>query len=99
VVARFISHLKKARDTFNQFSRNNISLDEGEVNNLRELVSNWGKITQKLQTITGKEDLSDSQNSRGAIAQSIQIHDLLEENYGFLSDLIRSGDLVSPGIL
>jgi len=99
VVARFISHLKKARDTFKQFSRNNISLDAGEVNALKELVSNWEKITQKLQTITAKEDLSDPQANRDAIAKSIQIHDLLEVNYDSLTALVRSGDLESAGIL
>jgi|GEM_PF-2525499 len=99
VVNQFISHLKSARETFNKFNRKGISLDDGEVESLKELIRNWEKITEKLQIITGKEDLSDSTVSRAAIAQSIQIHDLLEENYSFLSDLIRSGDLVSPGIL
>jgi hypothetical protein len=99
VVKQLVNHLKSARDTFKKFDRKGISLDDGEIVSLKELIRNWEKIIEKLQVITEKEDLSSSTNSRNAIAQSIQIHDLLEENYGFLSDLIRSGDLVSPGIL
>lgn len=99
VVKNFIDHLKKARDTFKKFDRKGISLDNSDVGKLKKLIGNWEKIIETLQIVTRNENLSISTDSRNAIAQSIEIHELLEENYGYLSDLIRSGDLVSPGIL
>jgi hypothetical protein len=97
IIPRLINHLKLARDTFKHLIPSGISLDEDDVINLKKLAGNWGKITEKLQAISVANSALNV--SRTAIAQSIQIHDLLEVNYDALAALVRSRDLESTGIL
>jgi hypothetical protein len=97
IIPRLINHLKLARDTFKRLIPSGISLDEEDVINLKKLAGNWGKITEKLQAISVANSALNA--SRTAIAQSIQIHDLLEVNYDALAALVRSRDLESTGIL
>jgi hypothetical protein len=82
----FINYMVSTEKVLKSLDRRGVSLPEREIN---QLIKNLGCAVKNLPPTSTND----------AIAQSIQIHDLLEENYSFLSDLIRSGDLVSPGIL
>jgi DNA repair ATPase RecN len=100
----FIGHLQKAQELFKTFSRQGEAIRDSEAGEVEQLIRNWRDAIKEIERLELNDDIKEQLNklpdkSRQAIAQSIQIHELLEANYGFLSDLIRSGDLVSPGVL
>jgi hypothetical protein len=100
----FVTHLQKAQELFKTFSHQGEAIRDSEAGEVEQLIRNWRDAIKEVERLELNDDTKEQLNklpdkSRQAIAQSIQIHELLETNYGFLSDLIRSGDLVSPGVL
>lgn len=100
----FISHLKQAGELFKSFNRKSEDLTGSEPNQIKQLVLNWGEAIRTLEELEKddgiKQELgTDVKKSRTAIAQSIQLRNLLETNYDYLTALVRSGDLESAGIL
>jgi hypothetical protein len=100
----FIKHLQASQELFKTLRRQGESLRDSEAGEVEQLIRNWRDTIQEIERLELNNVIRGLLNqypdkSRQAIAQSIQIHELLEANYSFLSDLIRSGDLVSPGIL
>lgn len=100
----FIIHLQKAQELFKTFRQQGEALRDSESGEVEQLIRNWRDAIKEIEGLELNKDIRRQLNqapekSRQAIAQSIQIHDLLEENFSFLSDLVRSGDLVSSGIL
>ncbi len=74
-----------------------------EPGEIKQLIRNWGDAVAQIEQLEQgpkmQGELGDPLNSRPAIAQSIQVHDLLEANYDYLTALVRSGDLESAGVL
>jgi len=100
VVKQFINpHLTNAKQTFKNLGKRDITLSSNDLNDIQKLVANWTTITDILNEITQKENLSDANNSRQAIALSLQIDDLLETIYSDIADIFREQDLLTPGIL
>jgi hypothetical protein len=101
VVKQFINpHLTNAKQTFKNLGKRDITLSSNDLSDIQKLVKSWTKITDILNEITQKEDLiSDSNDSRQAIALSLQIDDLLEPIYSDIADIFREQDLLTPGIL
>ncbi|HEY9614307.1 hypothetical protein [Allocoleopsis sp.] len=98
-MAQFIAHLKEVKETLNFLSRQGTCLSDTEIEDIKKLIQNWGKAIEKIQNLENIEDLTDVSKSRQAIAQSIQIHDFLEENYNYLAEIFRSNALLSAVIL
>lgn len=103
VIDDLTDHLKTAAELFKSFNRKGEDLTGNEPNEIKQLVLNWGDAIGQIEELEKsdgiKADLSDGSKGRSAIARSIQLHDLLEANYDYLTALIRSGDLESVGIL
>lgn len=103
VIDDLIDHLKTAQALFKSFNRKGDDLTGDEPDEIKQLILNWGEAIRKIETLEAtdsiKNDLNDGTKAGAAIAQSIQLHELLESNYDYLTALIRSGDLESAGIL
>jgi superfamily I DNA/RNA helicase len=105
LVQEFIAHLKKAQELFKKFNRQDEDLTGNEPDEIKQLIINWGDAIRQIEKIEQtdpeiKNELNnDVSKNREAIAQSIKIHELLEQNYDYLTTLVRSGDLESAGIL
>jgi hypothetical protein len=98
-VAQFAAHLEEAREILKTLSRIGISWGGSETDDVQKILTNWEEATKKVAELETSASPSDVQLNRQTIAESIQIHDLLEVNYDYLSELVRSGDLVDPGNL
>lgn len=98
-IAQFVSHLKEAKKTLKDLSSQGTSLSDKEIEDLKKLIQNWGKAIEKIQELENLDDLTDASKSRQAIAQSIQIHEFLEENYNYLAEIFRSNAILSSVIL
>jgi hypothetical protein len=75
----FIKHLTNAREILHQLKRNNIDLDNDRIG---KLIENWQAIIQNLPdpniAVTGE-------GRRAAVAQTINVHNLLEAIYDLLA--------------
>jgi hypothetical protein len=98
-VAQFVDHLEGAREILKTLNRKGVSWGGSETDDVQEILTNWEAATKKVAELETSASPSDVQLNRQSIAESIQIHDLLEVNYDYLSALVRSGDLVDPGNL
>lgn len=98
-IAQFTAHLEEAKEILKTLSRKGVSWSGSETDDVQTVLSNWEKAIQKITELETPGILSDPQQSRLLINQSIKIHDLLEQNFSYLADLARSGDLVSAGTL
>ncbi|MEH1823747.1 MAG: hypothetical protein V7L22_00020 [Nostoc sp.] len=104
LIKEFIEHLKKAQKIFRTFSQKAENLTGNEPDEIQQLIRNWGVTINQIEILEKGDSIKDDFNknvskSKEAIAQSIKIHELLEQNYDFLTTLVRSGDLESAGIL
>ncbi|MEH1852132.1 MAG: hypothetical protein V7L11_10690 [Nostoc sp.] len=104
LIKEFIDHLKEAQKIFRTFSQKVEDLTGNEPDEIQQLIRNWGDAIKQIEALEQGNKIktefnNDAKNSRVAIAQSIKIHELLEQNYDFLTTLVRSGDLESAGIL
>lgn len=100
VVKQFINpHLTNAKNTFKKLGEQDITLSSNDIRDIGKLVTVWTDITDILNEITQKEDLSEANDSRQAIALSLQIDDSLEAIYSDIADIFREQDLLTPGIL
>jgi hypothetical protein len=100
----FVDHLIKAQKLFKSFGRKSEDLIGNEPNQIKQLILNWGGAINRIDELEKTDAIKDNFNrdaskSRSAIAQSIKIHELLEQNYDLITVLVRSGDLESVGIL
>lgn len=102
-IQNLINNLISAGEFFKNFGENNENLNDPETEQIKKLISDWGEsialIEMLEQTDSIRTYLIDPINSRFAIAQSIEIHNLLENNYDYLTAIVRSVDLVSAGSL
>lgn len=104
LITEFITHLKKAQEFFKSFSQKGEDLTGNEPDEIQQLIRNWGAAISQIEKLEKGDPIKKDFNnkvskSREAIAQSIKIHELLEQNYDSLTTLVRSGDLESAGIL
>jgi len=105
IIQEFIGHLKQAQVLFKTFRKKGEDLTGNEPDEIKQLILNWEAAINRIKKIEQTDpeiqnDLNNDVNkSREAIAQSIKIHELLEQNYDSLNTLVRSGDLESAGIL
>lgn len=97
--SQFIAHLAQAKVDFERISTQDFKLNAVQLQDIQDLIGNWEKIVAKLQESSTDEKLNDINTSRPAIAQSIKIHDYLEEIYSYIAEAIRGSDLLSPAIL
>jgi hypothetical protein len=101
VVNEFVEHLRKSKNLFKDFNRQGQDLTGDEPKEIGQLIQNWGEAITRIGLLQQKDSISAELGnvivSRSAIAQSVQMHELLELNYDYLTALVRSGDLVDPG--
>lgn len=91
-VAAFIAHLRNAREILRQLKRDNIDLDDDLI---AALIDNWMLVIQKLPE---PNSAVQEEGRRGAVAQTIDVHNLLEAIYDLLAQdvsLENPFDLVS----
>ena len=97
--AQFIEHLKEARELLKHLSHRDGTMTSHELTNISRLLEHWERATQKLQALSGVEDLNNTQGTRHAVSQSIEIHKLLDENFNYIAEIFRTRDSYSSIIL
>jgi hypothetical protein len=78
-VGPLIEHLRNAREILRQLKQDNIDLDDKLVG---QLIDNWMLVIEKLPEPNGAVQ---EEGRRGAVAQTIDVHNLLEAIYDLLA--------------